>query len=366
MKYWQIMAGSASRDYSEDFLRYGIAFVGGEGNIKAIESIHQGDLIVLKRGMSEILAVGRVVDRNGKIKGNATNETERDMEWLRDYDGWDLPAYCFVDWHVPPDPEPVKGLTRATVEGVNLQVLREIADRIYNSSVPKTPEDHLPGPTEALEDHEILTHLIGLGLSPSTADMLTTTFGRVRLLASYYYTRCNWEDVREHETRTFLIVPLLLALGWSEQQMKIELGAGGKRIDIACFRRAYRRDAKNNPNNGDCALILESKGFSQGLDYAHTQGKGYATWFSSCQVVIASNGYCYKAYQRNDQGDGFSVEPSAYLNLLRPRKQYSRNPDVKGGLALLELLLPNASSSIRDLGHISCVDATAAAGGRDL
>jgi len=34
-------------------------------------------------------------------------------------------------------------------------------------------------------------------------------------------------DIREHETRTFLVIPLLLALGWAEQQLKIEMPAAG-------------------------------------------------------------------------------------------------------------------------------------------
>ncbi len=29
-KYWQVAAGSSGRDYSREFLKFGIAFVGGE------------------------------------------------------------------------------------------------------------------------------------------------------------------------------------------------------------------------------------------------------------------------------------------------------------------------------------------------
>ena len=88
-------------------------------------------------------------------------------------------------------------------------------------------------------------------------------------------------DIREHETRSFLVLPLLLALGWSEQQIKIELGVKGerKRIDIACFARAYRRDSSGELNYEDCTLIIETKDFRLGLEEAPDQAKAYAEHF---------------------------------------------------------------------------------------
>jgi hypothetical protein len=339
MTYWQIAAGSASRDYSADFLKYGIAFVGDEKQIATMTQVQVGDLVILKKGMTEIVAAGTVVDRNGKCKGNAVDSGEEDKHWLRDYDGWDLPAYCFVNWHQPPEPKTVQGLTQATIQQVRKPELRKIADEIIACSFP-TPTCPEPTRVEPLNDDEMLEFLIEKGLRPSTADELTITLKRIRLLAKYYYwaNEFAWDDVREHETRTFLIVPFLLALGWSEQQIKIELpvAGGNKRIDVACFCHTYRK------RNDDCVLLLESKGFCQGLDYAHEQGKNYAAEFTNCRVVVASNGYCYKAYRRNANAEGFEEMPSAYLNLLRPTKQYPLNPSIGGGLKLLSYLLPHS------------------------
>jgi hypothetical protein len=88
-------------------------------------------------------------------------------------------------------------------------------------------------------------------------------------------------------------------------------------------------------------LLLESKGFQYGLDYAQKQGKGYAKTFPSSGVVVASNGFCYKAFLRTKDKTAFEDKPSAYLNLLRPRDKYPLDPDnVEGGLALLRYLLP--------------------------
>jgi len=338
--YWQIAAGSLGRDYADSFVRYGMAFVGGKRKIATMAKVKAGDRMLLKRGLSEVIAVGRVVARDGKATGDL------DKPWLRDFDGWDLSAYCYVEWHCPDKPYRTRGLTRATIRRANQGHLLELAEQVLRDVSARAGVSPEPAPTQGVDDAEILEFLIREGLRPSAAEDLTTAFRRIRLLARYYYRECKWEDIREHETRTFLILPLLLALGWPEQHLKIELAAGGKRVDVACFSRPYRRDANGHANDDDCALILESKGFSQGLDYAPKQAKGHAEHFQKCRAVVVSNGYCYKAYRR--EGDHtFSQTPSAYLNLLNPQDRYPLDPqNVMGCLKLLQLLLP--SSGVRD------------------
>jgi hypothetical protein len=337
-KYWQIASGSESRDFSDDFLQFGMAFVGGTEKVKTIRQVRPGDRIVLKRGLYQIVAAGVAIERDGVVTGNAREENGKD--WLLDYDGWELPGYCFVEWHKPDSPVKVKGLTRPTIQLVNNATIQQATDEIIATYAALK---HGPEPPKVIElsDDEMLEHMIKLGLSPITAETLTMTLRRIRLLAKYYYGTI-WDDVREHETRTFLITPLLLALGWSEQQIKIELGVTGGRIDIACFSSPYGRDPDTRrANDEDCVLILESKGFSQGLDYAHEQGKAYAKHFPNCQIVVSSNGYCYKAYRRRADKQGFETAPAAYLNLLLPKNRYMRDPErVDGGLKVLEYLLP--------------------------
>ncbi|MCZ2340800.1 MAG: hypothetical protein LC104_03270 [Bacteroidales bacterium] len=281
MNHWQIAAGADSRDYTNDFLRFGLAFVGGTKNIARLQRVKKGDRLVLKRGKREIVAVGVAVERDGVV-GGVAGQSGTGRDWLHDYDGWDLPGFCCVEWHRPDTPRVVTGLGRRAVERLDRPDIHAIADDILRSTAPLAVEPE-PGPTTPIGIEEMLDHLIRLGVRSAVAEELTGTLERVRLLARYYYQNCRWEDVREHEARTFLIAPFLLALGWSEQQIKIELAVQkvrknqtrGGRIDMACFRRPFRVEG-GQPNNGDCVLILESKGFSQGLDYAHGQGKEYA------------------------------------------------------------------------------------------
>lgn len=326
--YWQIAAGSSGRDYSNLFLKYGMAFVGGETQIATMREVNAGDIVVLKQGTQSILAAGKVVKKNGVHNGCS------DKEWLRDFDGWDLQAYCFVDWKKPKSPISINGLTRATIQRIHQTKHKVAADNILETgdSVSSLPE---PAETRVVNDDELLRFLIKQGLRPSSADELTNTISKIRLLADYYYRHCRWEDIREHETRTFLVIPLLLALGWAEQQIKIELPCSGGRIDIACFSKSYKG------NNDECVAIIETKDFSSGLDYAQKQARTYSKDFPNCKAVIVSNGYCYKTYLRNENSQ-FQTTPSAYINLLRPRDKYPIDPDnVGGALDAIKWLLPN-------------------------
>ena len=91
MAYWQIASGSYGRKYSRYFLDYGVAFV-GKDSVETINEIELDDIVVLKSGKT-IQAVGKVVQRNGNHRG-----CQGDNEWMNDVDGWELPAYCYVDW----------------------------------------------------------------------------------------------------------------------------------------------------------------------------------------------------------------------------------------------------------------------------
>jgi len=330
--YWQIAAGGVGREFSDQFIRYGLAFV-GIPQYPTMEQVKAGDILLLKRGLSKVMAVGRALEWDGACVHFG------DKPWLRDFDGWDLPGYCHVEWHVPKYPVFTSGLTRATIQQVYQPEHVHLADTVLASVPVSTPIAPDPSPTNPVSDQQILEFLIREGLRPALAEDLTTAFRRIRLLASYYYNNCAWEDVREHETRTFLIMPLLLALGWAEQQVKIELGVPQGRVDVACFSRPYQRDPGGQPNVDDCVLLLESKGFHSGLSFAPEQAKVYAQHFPSCKVVVVSNGFCYKTYCRT--GADFSVKPGAYLNILNPQDAYPLDPDnVDGCLSVLKNLLP--------------------------
>ena len=329
MQYWQIESGANGRDYSKYFKKYGMAFVGGKKYMNRMEQIEKGDIVVLKRGLQEILAAGRVTKRYSReVK-----------EWLKDFDGWDLPGYCHVDWKENlENSTPPRGLARHAIARVNKREVKNKADEIlcFGGELEVSPE---PRKTEPVGVNEILKYLKEAGLKTSSADEFTSAIDRIRLLAEYYFhAKFGWHWILEHETRTFLVVPLLLALGWSEQQIKIELACKGGKVDIALFRKNFER------NMDDCVVIIETKAFHFGLDYADKQAKIYSKNFPSCNVLITTNGHCYKIYNKNGANE-FKTDPSAYMNLRKPTKKYPIDPkNVDGALEAIKWLLPNRYS----------------------
>ena len=132
-------------------------------------------------------------------------------------------------------------------------------------------------------------------------------------------------DLSEHETRAFLITPLLLALGWSEQRVKIEW----KNIDMALFREVYKR-------GDEPCIILESKRMWEGLRYAQRQAEKYAKLYPLCLRLVVSNGICYRLYEKEDN----SWVWKAYMNLLKLKDPHPYETDIEGATHLFVNLMP--------------------------
>lgn len=283
-----------------------------------------GDVVILKKSNTHIVAAGLAVERNGVCSG------ERES---RDLDGWDLGGYCYVNWHIPPAPIAVGGLAIGTILGVHDIRPRNQADNIIATYDVQNIYDPEPD-TQQIDDEQILNFLIGEGFRPGEAEDLTGAFSRIRRLARYYIDQPRdqpWENIREHETRTFLVIPLLLALGWAEQQIKIEYPVGRKKADIVCFSRPYFQPDKQ------CEIVVETKDFKTGLDDALDQAIEYAEILGS-NIVVLTNGYCYKIYGRDDPNGEFM--PDAYLNIFSPTDIYPRDEQIEGALEVFRLLLP--------------------------
>ena len=67
--YWQVAAGSYGRNYSDYFIKYGMAFVGGGVQIATMREVKKGDIVAIKNGLHQIIAAGEVVEREGKSTG---------------------------------------------------------------------------------------------------------------------------------------------------------------------------------------------------------------------------------------------------------------------------------------------------------
>ena len=141
------------------------------------------------------------------------------QEVFGDVEGWDLQHCRQVRRKAPNAPTVIPGLTRGTLKRVNKEQTIDTIEQIWSSgqdilSLPIPPEP------ETITVEEVIESLIVDGLPGQSAELITNTIWRLRRMAKYYQE--HGADVGEHEIRTFLIVPLLMSLGWAEQRVKIE------------------------------------------------------------------------------------------------------------------------------------------------
>jgi len=337
MNYWQVAAGDGERDYSGVFIKFGVMLVGSGnpgdyfenkdtykkhrwgGQVRAFaKEAQDGDVVVLKKPSKkkrwQVLAVG-------KVKGEYQY-----LPVFDDVEGWDLQHCRIVEWFLPKDKEVISGLARGTFRRIyNKDAVQQIS-QVLQSGSEISPE-RLPETVPGLSDEDLINRLINNGLRPKDAEDLTQTIARIRRLVRWYWN--YGANVKEHETRAFLILPLLFALGWSEQRLKIEW----KATDISFFDRPYNRKNKD-PRN--CIMILESKRFWGGLNYAEGQVKKYAKDFPNCRHLIVSDGCCYKLFRREDNEWIYG----AYLNILKPRSRHPYEVERGGAQDVFLSLMP--------------------------
>lgn len=337
-KYWLIAAGDELRDYSEVFTRFGIMLVGpgdlgnyfenqkvyeeiGEHTVpRFAKEVQPRDVVILKRGVTSIIAAG-IVDKR--------KDSYFYCEVFGDVEGFSLQHGRYVTWYRPKKEVRTKGLARGTLTRTNKSHIHQIAEHIINENKP-THSIKIPPPAKDVVDEELIRHLIERGLSSGQAEDVIRAFSRIRRLGRWYED--HWkerahagEDISEHETRTFLISPLLLALGWPEQRLKIEW----KRLDIAFFETNY--------SPGDSPMmILESKKLYHPLLGAEEQVKNYSEKFPNCKKLVTSNGIRYLLFAKENN----KWTPKAYLNLLKLLERHPYYVEIGGAPDLLTQLLP--------------------------
>lgn len=333
MNYWQVAAGEGARDYSSVFLQYGLMLIGAGDpgpyfQNKAYYAGHRGwraqvvafaervareDIVILKRPHHrqwQIQAVGRV-----------TGDYEY-LEQFDDVEGWDLQHCRRAEWVCPKRKVLAKGLTMGTFKRINR---REVVDEVKKllEEGEKQEAREIPPAAKAISDEDLVEALIENGLRPGDSERVVGTIWGVRRLGRWYAR--HGRDLSEHETRTFLITPLLLALGWSEQRLKIEW----RNIDIALFREVYERGEEP-------CMVLESKRMWEGLGYAERQAERYAKSYPKCLRLVVSDGICYRLYQKEDN----SWVWKAYMNLLKLKDHHPYEAHIEGAAHLFVNLMP--------------------------
>lgn len=343
-RVWQIAAGDGpERDYTSIFFRYGLAAVGpgdpgrfdenadayarGTGAYRDFlqpfcQDLAVGDVLLLKRpagqGRWQILGVGVV---------------ESKYEWeprLGDVEGWDLQHCRRVQWRRVHPPKEVTGLVRGTLRRVHRPELQQLARRLWNDlPVPAAPQP-LPDPPGIVDDEQIIGLLIEHGVSSTVAERTAGTLRRLRRLADWYVN--IGQDLGEHEIRTFIVVPLLLALGWPEQRLRIEY----KRADVALWDQPF------NIPWARVQRIVETKRIYHALGRdSIKQAAAYADTEDACHSIIVTDGFRWKLFDRGEDEDGRTPwTATAYADIRRMRDRHPFDAQVGGADKLFTSLLP--------------------------
>lgn len=338
---WQIAAGDGERDYKNLFLEHGLACVGpgdpgpypddpkryakGKDAHRPFMrpfcvDLAEDDLLLLKRG-----APGGqwAIEAVGRVAGPYTYEPR-----LEDVEGWDLQHTVPVRWRVLEEPQLITGLTRGTLKRVHQNAVQDLARRLWDELADGERETRpLPPAAGELEDEALIGRLIDGGVASGRAVEVQQTIWRIRRLARWYARRADW--VSEHEIRTFLIVPLLLALGWPEQRINIEY----EHADIALWDRTFDQD------DAQLRTVIETKKLWIGLDGAPVeQAKRYAARYDHCDHLVVSDGFRYKLLTLDR--DSGQWTGTAYANLLKLRDRHPTDEFVAGAGDLFVSLLP--------------------------
>jgi hypothetical protein len=346
MTYWQIMNGDAGRDYSQVFFEFGVALAGPGDNgpldlvdtakngkysasdlakIWPLTQMKRGDRIILKAGQTEMLAVGDVLEVDGKIYQYSNR--------FSDIDGWDLQHHVRVAWRTLPHTFAKRLLTRSTLEKC---VQKEVIAHI-EKNWGKAVEVGSPFTAHHTDQHVRLTfeefeqQLIDGGVGIEAAERISHTVRRVSKLSKWYKDSHAWSS--EHEIRTFLVVPFLQALGWYPQQVGIEVPLDGsrKKLDIVLYQSATRLDA---------VMLIETKRMGQGSFGASNQALSYikgSPQFASLQYYCTTDGLRYWLHKR--VADRWN--PFAYMRLDNPSRKNVAYPNCGGTMVFINHMIPS-------------------------
>lgn len=320
---WQVGAGDTERSYGEICIKSDI-MIAGPGDPgpydgmryayldktrqiclrKFCTEARRGDVVLLRLGTGNILAVGEIAD-----------EAAEWCDALSDVDGWDLQHVRRVRWFPGTNrifPSKTLGSRVKLFSAMNVETVRtwvESLDILESERIREIAQ--LPSTVAPLDPAELGKRLFIEGLPSEHVDKLLATLNSIQRVASWYSNKRKRPEGRpsEQETICYLVIPLLLSLGWSQQTMAIQWN----HVDVALF-------SEMPPTDKTLACVVEAKllgcsvfyPLSQALNYALKPGR------EACDRLLVTDGIRYALYFRS--GNGFSLK--AYLNILKMREAY--------------------------------------------
>ena len=192
----------------------------------------------------------------------------------------------------------------------------------------------LPTEFEDLSDSDLGIALFEEGLANDSVERVRTSIHKARRLAAWYdkwSDSAKKEDRRptEHEVVSHVLIPLFLALGWSEQLVAVEWN----KIDIAFF-------SKTPTEKKCCVAICEAKLHRDSLQEAFSkQAFRYVHDHSleQCKTILTSDGRALYLYKRKGSEWSEDQQPDGYVNLMHIRRRHLMGKDLDAVKTLIDL-----------------------------
>ena len=319
---WQQACGDTDRNYADICLKWDVILNGpgyagpypecdtklrkdGWSSRKVTDlkrfavDMKDGDIVVLRLGTTDVLGVGIIVGP---------------YEWLEEFsdiDGWDLQHVRRVRWLWKNKTNSKTFPTYSLKQGDTTQKLSsgEVVDWLKNLKIKEDEYDRELAALPKLSDSEvnmdgISEYLFDQGVSSNSIETLITEIGELVRIAKWYK---KFSNPSEFETVTYLVVPLLRALGWTPQKMAIEW----HNVDIALFGRLPREDKNLN-------IVVEAKKKGKSCLSAKSQAQSYAHGKPNCNRLIVTDGLRYGVYVKNER----QFKLHAYFNLTALKNDY--------------------------------------------
>ena len=296
---WQVSGGPANRDYSDVFIKYGVALIGPgdagpcrpdreddefEGGFvrRFASEVQLGDVFLLRTGISKLRAVGIAASEYLYLSQ------------FDDVNGWDLQHGRRVRWCELPstydfglsvfgaNPPRLSKLASAEIIDYAKRFIESPPTNWQFSSLPNLPAEEplLERPPSFLHD----------------------LIAQIHDLAGLYWDIDKFGQLpTEDELVAHYVVPFLRKLGWPVENIAIKW----RHVDVSVFRALPR-----SPET--CHFIIEAKRLGAGVEGALEQAKGYLKDLGIEREIVVTDGIRYRMYEGSD-----NFAHIGYANLAR-------------------------------------------------
>jgi hypothetical protein len=338
---WQVASGAEGRNYAHLCSLHDVMLIGpgdrgeyrrttyadepmGPQIRSFVEGPRPDDIVLLRKGHA-VVNVGKIPP--AEVGGYEWNDAFADVL------GWPLQHTRRVIWDesalaILPEPHQIFAnyKQQKTFTAVHESRFAPLIPAL-SDAIPDRLLADLPKVSPALTLEEVGLSLFEAGLSNDSVEKVIEAIERTRRLIRWYRTHQSGSRPSEMETVAHIIVPLLLALGWSEQLVGLEWN----KVDLVLFDRT--------PTTVDnCVVICEAKRPGRGLDEVLAQARSYVQRLNlvRCRRILLTDGERILVYTR--VGSDWPETPDGYVNLSMIRTHHLLPPGRSAIAAIMDMM----------------------------